>query len=573
MKILGVASPFGHDHSASIVVDGKIVAAAEEERFTRKKHAEGQSPLNSIKYCLREAGVSAQEIDYIAYPWSLKALRERRGEYFWRTVLSRPSRAYKRFFRNRKSFRGQLNFINRTLQECGFDIEKVKIEWVEHHIAHLASSFYLSGMKSAALLSMDAGGEVTATLIGYGQDREIYKIKEIIAPDSLGNFYSTMTDYLGFRRNNGEYKVMGMAPYGESGRVSLNHMIWWDEKRKTYFCSDDYIWVERSRRYRKDKVYSKKMVEEFGPPREGDDLAEPYIHIARATQDKLEEITLKLIEAYLRDYLKKYEGRLCFSGGVALNVALNRVLLESSYVKELWVQPASHDAGGSLGAAVYLAVKLGENVEEMKHAYLGPSFSNKEIEESLRRFGFPFSYEKDICEEVSNLLYKGEVVGWFQGRMEWGPRALGNRSILGNPIIKGTADKINAQIKFREKWRPFCPSILKEYAPQILGSSHKAPFMTIAFKVEPSWRERIPEVVHVDGTCRPQVVEKETNPKFYRLIENFYYKSGVPVVINTSLNRRGEPIVCSPKDALEMFKESGLRYLAIGDFLVRKPQI
>lgn len=570
MNILGIASPFGHDHSACIIAGGKVVAAAEEERFTRKKHAEGQSPVNAIKYCLKEAGLSPQDIDYIAYPWSLEALREKRGEYFWRTIFKRPSRAYKRFFRNRKSFRQQLNFIATALKECGFDIEKVKIEWVEHHIAHIASSYYLSGTENAGLLSMDAGGEVTSTLLAYGQDKKIYKIKEIIAPDSLGNFYSTMTDYLGFKRSNGEYKVMGMAPYGESGKIDLSHMVWWDDRRKTYFCSDDYVWVERSRRYRKDKVYSRKMVEEFGPPREGDDLAKPYIHIARATQDKLEEITLKLVEVYLRGYLEKHEGRLCFSGGVALNVALNRKLLESGLVRRLWVQPASHDAGGSLGAGVYLAVKLGEPVEEMTHVYLGPAFSNREIEEEIKRYGFRFSYEKDICEKVSQLLYRGEVVGWFQGRMEWGPRALGNRSILGNPTIKGTADKINAQIKFREKWRPFCPSILKEFAQEILKTSHPAPFMTIAFRVNPSWQERIAEVVHVDGTCRPQVVEREINPKFYRVIENFYHKTGVPVVINTSLNRRGEPIVCSPKDALEMFKGSGLKYLAIGDFLVSK---
>ncbi|RKY35045.1 MAG: carbamoyltransferase [Candidatus Duberdicusella sinuisediminis] len=570
MNILGIASPFGHDHSACIIAGGKVVAAAEEERFTRKKHAEGQSPVNAIKYCLKEAGLSPQDIDYIAYPWSLEALREKRGEYFWRTIFKRPSRAYKRFFRNRKSFRQQLNFIATALKECGFDIEKVKIEWVEHHIAHIASSYYLSGTENAGLLSMDAGGEVTSTLLAYGQDKKIYKIKEIIAPDSLGNFYSTMTDYLGFKRSNGEYKVMGMAPYGESGKIDLSHMVWWDDRRKTYFCSDDYVWVERSRRYRKDKVYSRKMVEEFGPPREGDDLAKPYIHIARATQDKLEEITLKLVEVYLRGCLEKHEGRLCFSGGVALNVALNRKLLESGLVRRLWVQPASHDAGGSLGAGVYLAVKLGEPVEEMTHVYLGPAFSNREIEEEIRRYGFRFSYEKDICEKVSQLLYRGEVVGWFQGRMEWGPRALGNRSILGNPTIKGTADKINAQIKFREKWRPFCPSILKEFAQEILKTSHPAPFMTIAFRVNPSWQERIAEVVHVDGTCRPQVVEREINPKFYRVIENFYHKTGVPVVINTSLNRRGEPIVCSPKDALEMFKGSGLKYLAIGDFLVSK---
>ena len=569
MNILGIAAPFGHDHSAALLVDGKIVAAVEEERFTRKKHADGQRPVNSIKFCLKQAGLSPQDIDYIAYPWAYSALRDKRFEYFRRTIFTKPSRAYKKFFRNKKELEGQKSFINQTLKECGFDLNKVKIEWVEHHLAHAASSFYFSGWDSAGILSVDAGGEITATLIGYARGKEIFKIKEIIAPDSLGCFYSTMTDYLGFRRNNGEYKVMGMAPYGNPEKINFDHIIWWDDKKKIYRCNDDYVWVNRNKRYRVDKVYSKKMVEEFGPQREGDGLSEPYIHIAAITQKKLEEITLRLIDIYLKEKLLE-NGRLCFSGGVALNVALNRILLEQPYIQNIWVQPASHDAGASLGAAAYLAALLGEKIEEMRHVYLGPEFRNEEIERELKKFNFSYKYEDDISQVVADLLDKGVVVGWFQGRMEWGPRALGNRSILGNPAIPGTADKINALIKFREKWRPFCPSILKEFANEILQSDHPAPFMTIAFKVNPKWRNIIPEVVHVDGTCRPQVVEKEINPKFYRVIENFYRKSGIPVVINTSLNRRGEPIVCTPYDALKMFEGSGLKYLALGDFLVTK---
>jgi len=362
---------------------------------------------------------------------------------------------------------------------------------------------------------------------------------------------------------------MGMAPYGNAAKIKLDHIISWDDKKKTYRCNDDYVWVRRHNRFRVDKVYSKKMVKEFGPERRGDGLSEPYVSIAASAQKKLEEITLKLIETYLRQDLQKH-GNLCFAGGVALNVALNRILLEQPYIKNLWVQPASHDAGTSLGAAAYVAAQAGERIEPMRNVYLGPEFSNREIEEELQHHKFSFRRENNIAETAADLLYRGEVVGWFQGRMEWGPRALGNRSILGNPAIRGTADKINEQIKFREKWRPFCPSILKEFAPEILGSNHPAPFMTIAFKVNPEWRERIPEVVHVDGTCRPQVVEKEMNPKFYKVIENFYKKSGMPVVINTSLNRRGKPIVCTPYDALTMFEGSGLRYLAIGDFLVSK---
>jgi carbamoyltransferase len=569
MKILGIAAPFGHDSSAALVIDGKTVAAVEEERFTRKKHAESQAPVNAVNFCLKEAGLKPRDIDYIAYPWSLQALRQKRLQYLRRTIFARLSRAYKKFFRNSKEVRNQNNFIRETLECCGFDLSKVKVKWVEHHFAHAASSFYLSGMKEAAVMSIDAGGEITSTLLGYGSNRGIHKIKEIIAPDSLGDFYSTMTDYLGFKRGNGEYKLMGMAPFGEASRMDFDCIIWWDEKKKIYRCNDDYVWVQRYKRFRRDKVYSRKMVDEFDFEREGDELTEPYIHVAAITQKKLEDITLKLIEIYLKDKLKNH-GNLCFSGGCALNVALNRILLEKGGIKNLWVQPASNDAGTSLGAAVYTAAKFGDEIEAMRHVYLGPQFSDKEIEIELQKSGLPYSYENDICQVAADLLNQGEIVGWFQGKMEWGPRALGNRSILGNPAIKGTADKINEIIKFRERWRPFCPSILKEKASEILNSTHPAPFMTIAFKVNPDWQERIPEVVHVDRTCRPQIVDKEVNPKFHSVIEKFYRRSGMPVVINTSLNRRGEPIVCNPRDALVMFEASGLQYLAIGNFLVRK---
>ncbi len=569
MKILGIASPFAHDASAAIVVDGKVVAAAEEERFTRNKH-EGLPPINAINFCLKQAGLKPSDIDHVAYPWSIAPLRRYRYEYLFRAFRNKTSRALKKFFQNNREFAAQKRYVYSALKECGFDVSATKIEWVEHHLAHIASSFFLSGMEEAAVLSIDAGGEITSTVIGSASiDNSISKIKEIISEDSLGNFYATMTDYLGFRRGNGEYKVMGMAPYGDASKVNIDHIIWWDENAKTYRCNDHYVWVIKPERFRVEKVYSKRMVQEFGPEREGDGLSEPYIHIAAATQKKLEEITIKLIDTYLRPELERH-GRLCFAGGCALNVALNRILLTLPYIKELWVQPAAHDAGTSLGAAVYVAHMLGEKIQPMRHAYLGPVFTNEEIEKELRLWKFSFTQENDICETAAELLTKGEIVAWFQGRMEWGPRALGNRSILGNPTVKGTADKINAVIKFREKWRPFCPSILQEEANDILASSHPAAFMTIAFKMSDKWKDRIPEVVHVDGTCRPQGVDSNTNPRYHRLIELFYKKTGVPVVINTSLNRRGEPIVCTPKDAMRMFEGSGLKYMAIGDYLVKK---
>ena len=354
MKILGIAAPFGHDASAILLIDGKIVAAAEEERFTRIKHATGQLPINAVKFCLNSAGIKPKEIDYIAYPWALEALKRKRGEYFRRTIFSHPSRAYKKFFRNRKELNDQLRFIGNTAAQCGLNTSGLKIKWVEHHLAHSASAFFLSGFKKAAILSLDAGGEISSTLLGVAEDKTMKVIKEVVAPDSLGNFYATMTDYLGFHRENGEYKVMGMAAYGDPERIDFDHIIWWNDKKKSYRCNDNYVWVRRKNRAQVEKVYSKKMVEEFGPERSGDGLLEPYIHIAAITQKKLEEITLKLVDAYLKEELAKHK-TLCFAGGCALNVALNRVLLEYPNIEKLWVQPASNDAGTSLGAAVYAA--------------------------------------------------------------------------------------------------------------------------------------------------------------------------------------------------------------------------
>ncbi|NQT33164.1 MAG: carbamoyltransferase [Candidatus Omnitrophica bacterium] len=569
MKILGVGPSMEHDPAAALVIDGKVVAAAEEERFIREKHAFGKPPIKAIEYCLDEAGIAPEDIDAVAFGWSPSVFNEFKMQYFRRKFFYSPDRAIKILKKSNQICRMKTGIVKDICDKTGIDYARTDIHFVEHHLAHASSAYHLSGFKDSAILSVDGGGEFTSTLMAESDNGNIRKIKEICVPDSIGLFYSTLTEYLGFKSNNGEYKVMGMAPYGDPSRIDMDHLLSWNDKKKTFKCNDNYVWVKRSQRYDKEKMYSKACVRDFGPPREGEGLQEPYIHVAAKVQKKLEEITVKLVDAYLEKSMREH-GNLCFAGGCALNVALNRILLEKPYIKNLWVQPASHDAGTSLGAAIYVASEAGEKIRPMKHAYLGPEFTNDQIAEDLKEFGFPFKFENDIADRTAELLHQGKIVGWFQGRMEWGPRSLGSRSILGNPAVKGTADKINAMIKFREKWRPFCPSILKEHASSILDSDHPAPFMTIAFKVNPEWGKRIPEVVHVDGTCRPQVVDPETNPKFHNVIEKFYQKTGVPVVINTSLNRRGEPVVCTPGDALIMFRESGLEYMAMGDFLVCK---
>ncbi|MBN2453519.1 MAG: carbamoyltransferase [Candidatus Omnitrophica bacterium] len=570
MKVLGFGGPFFlHDPAAAIIVDGKVVAAAEEERFIRVKHAIGKPCARSIEFCLKQAGVSPKEIDAVAFPWSFRAFDEKKWAYALKTLFSEPSRAYKAIMKSPKKNREIRKMVFSILKDFGIDLPPEKVFFVEHHMAHAASAYLLSGYPDAAIMSIDGSGEFASTLFAEGSGGKISKIKEIDLPDSLGRFYSTMTAYLGFDPNDGEYKLMGMVPYGNPLKADLSDIIYSDGK--SFRINPEYVWPIRSRRFRPDSMIPKKLVEKFGPPRTGDSLGEPYIHIAAATQKIFEDIVIGLMETHLGDVLKRDEGRMVFAGGCALNVVLNRKLLEHPMVKQLFVQPASHDAGTPLGAAVYVANMLGDKIAPMEDVYLGPEFTEKEIKAALEREErIAFRKSGDIAEEVASLLAEGDVVGWFNGRLEFGPRALGNRSILGNPTIPGTSDRINEMVKFRENWRPFCPSMLRDHSKDILGRDIDAPFMTLSFVIDEAWKRRIPEVVHVDGTARPQTVTKDANPRFYALIKRFYDKTGVPVLINTSLNRRGEPMVSSPEDAVNMYLGSGLDYIAIGDFLVKR---
>ncbi len=568
MIVLGIGN-LHHDPAACILVDGKVVAAAEEERFNRRKHSTGEDPVQAVHFCLKQAGLKPSDIQAVAHPSSPAAYDRHKWEYFFRSFRKRPAQAFKAIVKCRPRMRNFTEIPRRTLSAAGIDPSSCPIHYIEHHVAHAASSFFFSGFPDAAFITMDGSGEFTATMLGYyGPDGRIHVLKEICVPDSMGFFYATMTDYLGFEHDDGEYKVMGMAPYGDPSRFNLDDIV--SYRNRSHWVNDDYIYAVRRKRYDPTKWFSRKMVERFGPPREGDDLNEPYIHIAAATQKKLEDITVRLMEDYLTEPLQRFGGRLCFSGGCALNVKLNQALIRHPLVSRLWVQPASSDAGIPLGAAAMVAHAAGDRIEPMRHAYYGPDYTDEEIERVFRRSAYRISREKSITDAASRLLHKGQIVAWFQGRMEWGPRALGNRSILGNPTVRGTADRINEIIKFRENWRPFCPSILKEYGSEILDTTHDSPFMTFCFNVRDSWRSRIPEIVHVDGTARPQFVSKEQNPLYYELIQKFHALTGVPLVINTSLNRRGEPMVCSPEDALRMFDGSGLRYLAIGNYLISK---
>jgi carbamoyltransferase len=421
---------------------------------------------------------------------------------------------------------------------------------------------------------VDGKGEYATTFFGYGENGKIHRIKEFYDPDSLSGVYGAITEYLGFEMLDGEYKVMGMAPYGDAGKFDLSRLI--HRQGRGFEVDTTYVNTVGLRRYKEDGVgfyFSDKLIDWLGPRRKGDMADEPYIHYAAAMQQLFEDWCLELLETYLGDIIRE-TGRLAFAGGGALNVKLNQRIVGLDHVKELYVQPAAGDSGTSLGAASYVAVDRGEKLSRMNHVYLGPEYSNAECLEIIESCREPIQWRKldDVPKETAAILAAGSPVAWFQGRMEFGPRALGGRSILGCPNAVGIANRINEQIKFRERWRPFCPSVLDRVAADIIQTDHPAPFMTITFDVNEAWKSRIPEVVHEDGTARVQIVEQTQNPRYYALLEELDALTGNAVVLNTSLNRRGEPMVCSPQDALNMFNGSDLEYLVMEDYLVTKKE-
>jgi carbamoyltransferase len=571
MIVLGLSGAVGHDPSAAIVVDGRTVAAAEEERFTRDKHAKGQQAERAARYCLEQAGLQPADVQIVAYPFApISLLGPARWHYAGRHLYA-PDRALVAIFNGNRRYRRNVANVFAMLRRIGIDPQAVKFVPVEHHLAHASSAYHLSGYTDAAIMSIDGIGEYCTTWFGYGERGRIKCLKQFYAPDSLGGFYGAVTEFLGFEMLDGEYKVMGMAPYGEPGRIDVSRLLRWSERR--FKINTRLVNCVGWRRYKRDgkgTFFAQRLLELWGEPRRSDDIDEPYVHIAAAVQKTLEDVVLALMRHYLGERIKQ-TGRLCYAGGVALNVKCNqRIIRWLQPDGELFVQPAASDAGTALGAATYAAHQAGDRIQPMQHAYLGPEYSNAQIEQALNKRGVQYQPAASITDAASDLLARGEVVAWFQGRMEFGPRALGNRSILANPAVPGIADTINAQIKYRERWRPFCPSLLDRAAHDILQSSHPSPYMTFTFDVADKWKSRIPEVVHRDGTARPQIVTPVSNRRYYELIEKFAAKTHVPVLLNTSLNRRGEPMVCSPDDALNMFYGSDLQNLAIGDFLVRK---
>lgn len=573
LTILGLSGALSHDPSAALYIDGKLIAAVEEERLVRDKHAKNRMPYESAKFCLEQAGITPADVDVVAIPFAPISIFEKARWHYAKRYWYAPDRALDAILMGNRRYKRYYKKIQWCLEQLGFDLKKIKIEPVEHHLAHAASAYLCSGIKEkTAIMGIDGKGEYATTFFGYGENGKIHKIKEFYDPDSLGGLYGAMTEFLGFEMLDGEFKVMGMAPYGNPDLYDLSRLAKFENGELV--INTEYANVIGLRRYKekgKGFYFSPKLIEWLGPKREGDIADDPYIHYAASVQALFEKLALEMMDYYLGDIIKE-TGRIAFAGGSALNVKLNQKIIARDEVKELFVQPAAGDAGTAVGAAAYVSQRKGVPVEKMEHVYLGPEYSNEEIIAACAKHPGQPKWQKidNVPKHIAKIMVEGNPVAWFQGRMEFGPRALGGRSIIGCPSVPNVADRINAQIKFRERWRPFCPSMLDTVAPKMLKVDHPSPFMTFTFEVSDEWKERVPEVVHEDGTSRAQVLERQYNPRWYDLMLELEKLTGNGVSLNTSLNRRGEAMVCSPKDALDMFFGSDLQYLIMEDILVVK---
>jgi carbamoyltransferase len=562
LNILGL-SCFYHDAGACLLRDGELIAAAEEERFSRVKH-DADLPIKAADYCLELAGLEPDQLDYIIF-YEKPLLKFERIVAGYAATYPRSRGA---FVRAIKTWLGQKLWVRGQMRVAlGFDGE---ILFGEHHISHAASAFFPSPFDEAAVLTADGVGEWATTTLGIGRDIDLEVTHEIRYPHSLGLLYSAFTAYLGFEVNEGEYKVMGMAAYGRPTCVDKVRELIDLAEDGSYRLNMRYLGYQHGLR-----SIDRAFTDLFGPAREpGAELEQHYADIAASIQAVTEEAMLGLAR---RARTLSGSDNLCLAGGVALNVLANARILRESGFKNVWIQPAAGDAGGCLGAATYLyhTILRKPRRYRMDNAYLGPAYSNDEIHAFLDGQGIEYTClaERAIAPTVARLLADNDVVGWFQGRMEFGPRALGARSILANPTDPTTKDTLNAKIKHREAFRPFAPSTLLEAAPTYFdfGSPYgdvESPFMLLTARVRPDKQHLLPAITHVDGTARVQTVTRSQNPLYYALIEEFGKLSGVPVLVNTSFNVQGEPIVCTPEEAFNSFAHTDMDYLMMGDALI-----
>ncbi len=575
MYILGINAAY-HDSAACLVKDGKVIAAAEEERFTGIKHGKRpvpfstyELPYHAIDYCLREAGLTLSDVDHIAYSYNPFLLLEENGGEAVITLPLEPGAhpvsapwesAWEPLFLS-----SIVNAPRQLNDGAPFHLKmrlkkiqgKQPYQWhfVDHHVAHASSAFFASPFNKAAVLTLDGRGEKITTSYSIGDGSRLERFEEVAVPHSLGLFYEQVTTYLGFLHSSDEYKVMALASFGRP--------VYVNEFRKIIQIRENGQYI----------IQNSQLEELFGPARLRGEAFEPrHYDVARSLQVVLEETVLHIIH-----WLNKVTGEdnLCMAGGVALNCVMNACLRDRGPFKNIWIQPAAGDAGTAMGAALWVDASERNGFYDnrdyvMEHAFLGPQYSDNEIEQYLSWSKLPYRKLSNIPEEVADILVRDKVIGWFQGRMEYGPRALGARSIIASPLSESMQSRLN-EIKDREDFRPVAPVVLEEEAAKWFVNGGKSPFMLFVYRVRPEKAGLIPAVCHIDGTARIQTIRKEHNPGYYNLISAFKGQTGVPILINTSFNTRGKPIVCTPRDALECFWTSPIDALVIGSYILEKP--
>ncbi len=566
MHILGFDC-YGHDSAAAIIRDGEMLGLVEEERFLRRKHV-ADFPEHSIRWCCETAGIQPAELDHVVYYWNPKLARIKRGlhllRHFPRSLELIRSRGDKEWemLRLRQTLRDKLGISNRT-----------QLHFPEHHICHAASTFLTSAFDKAAILTVDAAGEWDCTWMGVGTGLDMQCIKKMQFPNSIGLVYGAVTEFLGFKFASGEGKVMGLAPYGDPDRYidQFRDIIKLKDNGEYEVDLSYFAYHYRGR----PNWFRNNFHEVFGPARDPDgELTQHYKDVSAALQRRTEEVGL-----HMARWLRKETGlnRVCLAGGVCLNSVMNGKILLERVFDEVCVQPAANDAGTALGGCYWLwnSRMRQPRTYIFEHAYFGPEWNDEQIRSAID--STISSDERvvvkkldDVPASAARMLAEGKIIGWFQGRMEMGPRALGNRSILTDPRSGEMKDLLNARVKFRESFRPFAPSVLEERCSEWFNSDHPSPYMILVYEVLPEKRSLVPGITHVDGTGRVQTVSRIHNPRYHALVSEFEHLTGVPMVLNTSFNIRGEPIVNRPEEAIHCFLNTGMDALFLGDFLLSK---
>jgi carbamoyltransferase len=601
MYILGI-SAFYHDSAAVLIKDGDIVAAAQEERFTRKKHDPG-FPVNAIRYCLEEGGVSLDELAAVAFYDKPLLKFERLLETYYSFsprglmsfITSMPVWIKEKMFLKRE--------IHRGLASIGaYDKSKMKLLFPEHHLSHAASTFYVSPFKKAAIITIDGVGEWATASICLGEDNKITVLKELRFPHSLGLLYSSFTYFLGFRVNSGEYKLMGLAPYGDPASAEVAQFVKLIKDKLIRIYPDGSIWLNQSYfNYATGLEMTRSSAWEklFGIKKRNaeDELTQEHCNLGLAIQQVTEEVVVAMAKEAKRLTGAEY---LCLAGGVALNCVANGKVQDAALYQEIFITPASGDAGGALGAALaawHIHFDKGRTpvsaLDNLRGSYLGPDTTEHDVVATIKKYkarATKFDTTESLVRETAALLSEGNVVGWVQGRMEFGPRALGARSILGDPRNAEMQKKLNLKIKYRESFRPFAPSVLSDKAQEYFEMKGTSPYMLLVRPVKQErraalpigyqqlgvreklyyLRSDLPSITHIDFSARVQTVHRETNERYYRLIEAFQKLTGIAVLVNTSFNVRGEPIVCSAEHAYRCFMRTEMDYLVLGDYLLAK---